>query len=107
MSQTVSKITAMLEPLVRSGRHHARWRLLVDIEATCWLEVKDDGEDGPRFNAAMRSRRRWQARETRVRIVLTGLGLAWLREASQVPGGEQGRHGEHPERRAHLSDCAV
>jgi hypothetical protein len=75
MSQTVIKIISMLEPLVRSGRHHTRWRLLVDIEATCWLEVKDDGEDGPLSNAAMRSRRRWQARETRVRIVLTGLDL--------------------------------
>jgi hypothetical protein len=69
----VIKIISMLEPLVRSGRHHAQWRLLVDIEATFWLEVKDDGADGPLSNAAMRSRWRWLARETRVRIVLTGM----------------------------------
>jgi hypothetical protein len=40
MSQTVIKITSMLEPLARSRRHHARWRLLVATEATCWLEGK-------------------------------------------------------------------
>jgi len=76
MSQTVIKIISMLEPLVRSRRHHASWRLLVDTEAICWLEVKDDGEDGLLSNAAIRSCRRWQARETRVRIVLTGSPVA-------------------------------
>ena len=50
MSQTVIKIIAMLEPLVRSSRHHALWCLRVDTEAPCWLEVKDDGEDGPFAN---------------------------------------------------------
>jgi hypothetical protein len=55
MSQTVIKIISRLEPLVRSRRHHAQWRLLVDTEATCSEAYRSTTKSGCAVQAQWRN----------------------------------------------------